>query len=63
MSNNCLAGATSSDPIILRDHTGLGRVCHPIDLDIGLHTSRCIVRSLTKLTPAEVAALPAKLKP
>ncbi len=63
MSNNCLAGATSSDPIILRDQAGMGRICHKIDLDVGVRGTRCIVNSLTKLTPAEVAALPKKLKP
>jgi len=63
MSNNCLAGATSSDPIILRDRAGMGRICHKLDLDVGVRGNRCIVDSLTKLTPAEVAALPRKMKP
>jgi hypothetical protein len=63
MSNNCLAGATSSDPIILRDQAGMGRICHKLDFDVGVRGTRCIVDSLTKLTPAEAAALPRKLKP
>ena len=63
MSNNCLAGAVSSDPIILRDMAGTGRICNKIDLDVGVRGSRCIVQSLTKLTPAEVAALPKRVKP
>ena len=63
MSNNCLAGSTSSDPIILRDRVGTGQICRPLDLDVGIRGTRCIVKSLTKLTPAEVAALPKKLRP
>ncbi|MDB5427013.1 MAG: hypothetical protein JWR47_1716 [Phenylobacterium sp.] len=63
MSNNCLAGATSSDPIILRDVTGSGRICNKLDLDVGLRGNRCIVESLSKLTPAEAAALPKHVKP
>jgi hypothetical protein len=63
MSNNCLAGATSSDPIILRDRAGMGQICRKLDLDVGVRGNRCIVDSLTKLTPAEAAALPRKLKP
>nr|MEA2797643.1 hypothetical protein [Phenylobacterium sp.] len=63
MSNPCFAGATSSDPIILRDQAGMGRICHKLDLDVGIRGTRCIVKNLTKLTPAEVAALPKKLRP
>jgi hypothetical protein len=63
MSNNCLAGAVSSDPIVLRDQAGMGRVCNKLDFDVGVRGNRCIVDSLTKLTPAEAAALPRKLKP
>ncbi len=63
MSNNCLAGAVSSDPIVLRDQAGTGRICRKIDLDVGVRGTRCIVKSLSKLTPAEVAALPKKLRP
>jgi len=66
MSNGCLAAAASSDPIILRNQTGDPSVCRPIDLDISISTggvSRCIVSSIARLTPAEVAALPKKMRP
>jgi len=63
MSNSCLAGTMSSDPIVLHNQTGSPMICRPLDLDIGVHGSRCIVASLTKLTPAEVAALPKKMRP
>jgi len=63
MSNGCFAGATSSDPIVLQDRGGTGRICSAIELDVSSNGNRCIVSSLTKLTPAEVAALPKKMKP
>ena len=66
MRNSCLASAVSSDPLILRNDTGGQSVCKPIDLDITVSAagpSRCIVSSITRLTPAEVAALPRKMRP
>jgi hypothetical protein len=63
----CLAGATSSDAILTRSPPGSNLVCRAIDLDLSVTTggvvNRCIVNSITPLTPAEVAALPAKLRP
>ncbi|MGZ6016404.1 MAG: hypothetical protein ACXWKM_11725 [Phenylobacterium sp.] len=63
MSNNCFAGSTSSDPYVLRDRAGMGRICHILDFDVAVRGNRCIVAGMTKLTPAEVAALPRKLRP
>ncbi len=66
MSNSCLASAVSSDPIILRNDAGGQTVCRPIDLDIAIATlgeSRCIVSGISRLTDAEVAALPKKMRP
>lgn len=67
MSGACLAGAMSSDPIVTRRPPGSEQVCRPIDLDIavskGGFSSPCIVKSITRLTPAEVAALPRKMRP
>jgi hypothetical protein len=63
----CLAGAVSSDPLVMRSPPGQTYVCRPMDLDIavskGGFTSPCIVDSITQLTPEEVAALPRKLRP
>jgi hypothetical protein len=59
----CLAGATSSDPIVMRQRTGSGQICAPIDLDLSIRGSRCIVSGLTKLTPEEAAALPRRIHP
>lgn len=68
MSDSCLAGAISSDPIVMRQPPGSAIVCKPIDLDIAITRSGsfampCIVSSITKLTPAQVAALPRKVRP
>jgi len=67
MSNDCFAGATSSDPIIIRIPPGSSDVCRPIDLDVGVNmggfTNRCIISSITPLAPDQVAALPPKLRP
>lgn len=70
MAGSCLAGAMSSDPIITRNPPGSDIICKPIDMDIAIartgggdFESKCIVESIVKLTDAEVAALPKKLKP
>jgi hypothetical protein len=69
MTNSCLAGAMSSDPIIMRSPPGSTTVCKPIDLDISITrggghiNTPCIVGSLMKLTPQEAAALPRKVRP
>ncbi len=68
MSNNCLGGSSPSDAIVLKER-GSSNICSAIDLDVsatlngGGLPSRCIIDTLTKLTPAEVAALPKKLQP
>ncbi len=63
MSNNCLAGSTSSDPYTLNDRGSMGRICHKLDFDVAVRGNRCIVDSVVKLTPAEAAALPKRVRP
>jgi hypothetical protein len=67
MNGSCLAGAVSSDPIVTRSPPGSSIACKPIDFDIAVSKggfgSRCIVDSVVKLAPQEVAALPPKLRP
>ncbi|MBW8811913.1 MAG: hypothetical protein JF588_00685 [Caulobacterales bacterium] len=67
VDGNCLAGAWDTDPIVTREPPGASIICKPIDMDLGIHrngfTSRCIVDSIVKLTPQEVAALPKKKRP
>ncbi|WP_296599382.1 DUF6491 family protein [Phenylobacterium sp.] len=67
MNGACLAGAMSSDPIITRSPPGSPIICKPIDMDIAIgrngFSSHCIVDSIVKMSPEEVAALPKKLRP
>ena len=66
MSNPCLASAVSSDPLVFRNVSGGQTVCSPLDLDITVAAagpSKCIVSSITRLTPTEIAALPKKMRP
>jgi hypothetical protein len=67
MSGNCLAGAIPSDPIVTREPPGSQMICKPIDFDLSIarngFTSRCIVESVVKISPEQVAALPRRLKP
>ncbi len=66
-SNNCFATKTRSDPLITRSSGGSDMICKPIDLDLKVGgsggVSACIVSAIDKLTPAEAAAIPKKLRP
>jgi hypothetical protein len=62
-SGACLAGVSSSDPIVLRDRASTGQVCSPLDLDISARGARCIITGMTRLTPEEAAALPRRVRP
>ncbi len=62
-SNGCLAGMSSTDPIVLRDRASTGQICERTDLDISARGARCIVSGMTKLTPDEVAAIPRRVRP
>ncbi|HEY3947784.1 hypothetical protein [Phenylobacterium sp.] len=61
-NKNCAAAVTSSDPIVLKDSTQ-GMMCKPIDWDLSVRGSHCIVTGVRKLSPAEVAALPKGKRP
>lgn len=67
MRGACLAGAISSDPLVMRQPPGSPIVCKPIDLDVAVNKggfeSPCIVDSIVRLTPPEVDALPRRLRP
>jgi hypothetical protein len=69
MGGRCLAGASSSDPLIMTPAAGGDVICRPIDLDLkvkssgGGFASPCIIKSFVKLTPEQVAALPPKVRP
>jgi hypothetical protein len=66
MTAACMTAASVQETLITESRTG-GLICKPIDLDLKVNASGivmpCIIRSMTKLTPAETAALPPKLRP
>jgi hypothetical protein len=66
-SNNCFATKSRSDPLITRSSGGSDMICKPIDLDLKVGgsggVSSCIVSAIDRLTPAEVADIPKKLRP
>lgn len=67
-SGDCFAGATSTDPIVMREPPGSTQICKPIDMDLSVAIGgglpiHCIVSSVTPMTPQEVAALPPRLRP
>src|SRR5665213_139030 len=66
MVNNCLGGVSSTDPLTIGQSAGAsGGVCEPGDLDVraelggGGLPSHCRIDKITRLTPAQVTALPA----
>ena len=76
MVGHCLAGTGGSDPLVIRTRAGSTLACRPVDLDIsvarGVGTTGnlrssartpCIVQSMTRLTPDQVAALPSRSRP
>lgn len=68
MAGNCLAGASTNDPLVLEPVSGNDLICRPLDLSLKVHVgpgalSPCIIRQMTRLTPDEIAALPPKVRP
>jgi hypothetical protein len=68
MSSNCLAGASSTDPLVMSPTAGNDVICRPLDLDLKIRMgpgglTPCIIKDIIKLTPEQVAALPPKVKP
>ena len=67
MAGSCLAGAIPSDPIVTRQPPGSPIICKPIDMDVAIarngFSTQCIVDSIVKMKPEEVAALPRRFKP
>lgn len=67
MRGACLAAAVSSDPIITEQHGGSDLVCKPLDLDLSIakggFATPCLIDSIARMSDAEVAALPKRLRP
>lgn len=69
MAGACLSTAGPNDPLVISRVGGASDVvCRPLEIDLavktpGLAPMPCIIDAMTPLTPAEVAALPSKLRP
>lgn len=68
MTGNCLAGASTNDALVMEPVSGNDLICRPLDLGLKVRMgpgalSPCIIKSMTRLTPDEIAALPAKVRP
>ena len=71
MSGACLAAASSDDPLVMREPPGVPYACRAVDLDISIRkggamsgiNTPCIVNNLTRLTAAEIDALPPRVRP
>lgn len=63
MGHDCMAASLSHDTLIVRSF-GVNQVCKPIDLNVSVRGgSRCIAQSIVQLTPAEVEAIPERIRP
>jgi hypothetical protein len=62
-SNDCLAGATGSDPLVIGYGVAGYDVCKPVELQVTAHNGRCFVTSITPMSPDEIAALPKWQRP
>lgn len=58
----CLAGAISTEPMAIQSF-GSGQICTRQDLEIVVRGAHCIIDSISKMTPAEVATIPRRLRP
>jgi hypothetical protein len=67
VKGNCLIGARSNDPLVVKTVGSSGMVCKPLDLDLsvkrGTIPTACLVDSVAKLSPEEIAKIPKGKKP
>ena len=67
MAGACLAATDSNDTMVISQTPPSGLICAPLDLDIAMSrsgfSSHCIPSSISRMTAAEVDALPPRLRP
>ena len=67
LAQRCSSLPYADQGLVLTPAGGNDLICSPIDLDLKVNDhgalEPCIISSITKLTPAEVAAIPKKAKP
>ena len=67
LANRCASLPYQGNHLVLTPTPGSDMICRPLDLDLkvsdhGVQES-CFIKSITRLTPAEAAAIPKKVKP
>ena len=67
LAHRCASLPYQGNHLVLTPTPGTDLICHPLDLDLKVsenaaHES-CFIKSITRLTPAEAAAIPRKVKP
>jgi hypothetical protein len=68
MSDPCLAGATSRDPILRASLSGADQICNASELDLKVRKANgviatCAVKDFTLMSSRQVAALPRAQRP
>ena len=67
LAHRCSSLPFADRGLVLTPAAGNDLICSPIDLDLKVNDhgalEACFIQSITKLTPAEVAAIPKKAKP
>ena len=67
LANRCASLPFEGNHLVLTPTPGQDLICRPIDLDLKVSengaTEPCFIKSITRLTPAEAAAIPKKVKP
>jgi len=67
LASRCSALPYPGNHLVLTPTPGSDLICRPIDLDLkvseGGALEPCFIKSITRLTPAEAAAIPKKVRP
>ncbi len=67
LANRCASLPYEGNHLVLSPTPGVDLICHPLDLDLQVSENgareSCFIKSITRLTPAEAAAIPKKVKP
>ncbi len=67
LAHRCASLPYQGNHLVLTPTPGTDLICHPLDLDLKVSENgaqeSCFIQSITRLTPAEAAAIPKKVKP
>ena len=67
LAHRCASLPYQGNHLVLTPTPGSDLICHPLDLDLKVSENgsqeSCFIQSITRLTPAETAAIPKKSKP